>query len=359
MEKRRVLKAVGCILAAALLFAGCTAAYAAQVLSSGVDPVNGPASRGPGVVREAAHPVLLVETARPYSYDAVLEDCRRLQEAYPELVRTDSIGITADGREIPRLIIGREDAGEQILVIAAIHAREYMTAQLVMLQARDFLRTYPADLMRDRAVQVVPIADPDGVTISQSGPGGLLREEIRQQVLWIAQQDGGGDGHYFERWKANAQGVDLNRQFDGGWARYRDPVGRPASAFYKGSAPLSAPETQALAQLAQSYPFRRTISYHEQGGVIYWYFGQEGALLEESRAFAEAISGCTGYPLDADMSGQDPAGFKDWALEKLGIPSLTVEIGRGACPLPGEQLSAVYEENRGVWETALRQLGGI
>ena len=49
----------------------------------------------------------------------------------------------------------------------------------------------------------------------------------------------------------------------------------------------------------------------------------------------------------------DPAGYKDWALLKMGIPSLTIEIGRADSPLPQSAYRRILRENRGVWEEIL------
>ena len=72
------------------------------------------------------------------------------------------------------------------------------------------------------------------------------------------------------------------------------------------------------------------------------------SLLNESKAFAESASAVTGYPLDADYTKLDPAGYKDWAIQKKNIPSLTIEVGRGTNPLEMSQLPAIYEQNKNV-----------
>ena len=305
-----------------------------------------------------------VETEQPYTYTDVVLDCLELAGRYPGIVAADSLCTTFDGRQVAHLLIGDVHASKHVLIMGAIHAREYMTSQLVMKQTIDFLEAMESgtaeykgiplsELMEDTAIHVVPMADPDGVSISQFGLAGIQTEAARQKVLEITALDKGGSEQYYRRWKANAEGVDLNRQFDGRWKEYRDPAGHPSSDHYKGTAPLCTPEAAALAELTLRYPFRRTISYHEQGGVVYWYFGQEGDLLAESKNFADAISAVTGYPEDPNYQNLDPAGYQDWAIEKLGIPSLTIEVGNGTCPLPASQLPDMVLRNRNVWMETL------
>ena len=58
----------------------------------------------------------------------------------------------------------------------------------------------------------------------------------------------------------------------------------------------------------------------------------------------------TGYYLDSNYQNLDPAGYKDWAISKMGIPSLTVEVGRETSPVPPAQFSEIWEQNRLVWK---------
>ena len=56
----------------------------------------------------------------------------------------------------------------------------------------------------------------------------------------------------------------------------------------------------------------------------------------------------TGYSL-SPASGVDGAGYKDWAIDGLGIPSLTIEVGYGSAPLPLRNLTTAYLRNRTVF----------
>ena len=108
-----------------------------------------------------------------------------------------------------------------------------------------------------------------------------------------------------------------------------------------------------MVALTEKYPFVRTISYHTQGSVIYWYFGQTGQLKTDTETFANEVSRVTGYPTDANYANLDPAGYKDWAIAKKGIPSLTIEVGRETSPVPAGQFDTVWNENQGVWQVLL------
>lgn len=311
---------------------------------------------------EASRPQALIVDSDPqmYTYDQMTRDLQAMEAGYPDLVTLDSLTDTPDGRSLWHLVIGdSEKAGRHILVTASIHAREYMTTQLVMKQTSQFLgniQNYPGITEGTTAFHVVPMINPDGVSISQMGLEGCLTEETRERVLEISRLDGAQDMNaYLRRWKSNSRGVDLNRNFDALWESYNDGLGRPSADHYKGTAPGSEPEAAALIALTERYPFARTVSYHTQGNVIYWYFGQTGELKEATRALANQVGALTGYPTDANYEKLDPAGYKDWAISKKGIPSLTIEVGTETSPVPPSQFQAVWRANIGVWDVLLQE----
>lgn len=218
-------------------------------------------------------------------------------------------------------------------------------------------KTYE-ELLKGRAIHVIPMANPDGVCISQFGAQAIKNRKLRELVWKIAKEEGGRlpCGSYFTRWKANARGVDLNRNFDAQWEAWNGGKLVPSSEKYKGTCPESEKESRILAELTRKEKFRRTVSYHSSGQVIYWNFGQQGELLEDTKAFADRIAKVTGYEMDLEGEEPDPAGYKDWAIEKQQIPSLTIEIGRMESPLPGYCFREILRQNRGVWEETLLSL---
>lgn len=303
---------------------------------------------------------LLCDRETIYSYEDMKKDIVTLQREFPDLLHVDSLGKTIDGRDICHLTVGNMDAKKHILIFASIHAREYITTPLVMKQTSALLRQASAsdkkyrdisfrELLHDTAVHIVPMVNPDGVTLSQFGLEGMQKSSTRQGIYRIYEMDNAVElGPYLRRWKSNAEGVDINRNFDALWEAYDDHLGHPSSDHYKGTAVGCTAEAKALIDLTKKFHFDRTISYHVQGEVIYWYFAQEGSLLTESKAFAKAISNVTGYPLDSNYEKLDPAGYKDWAIQKMGIPSLTLEVGSGEVPLNMSQLADIYERNKNV-----------
>lgn len=316
----------------------------------------------------AANEKLQCDQETMYSYEAMEQDLQGLQRKYSQIVSLDHAGETVDGRTIYHVRIGAKDASKQIFIFGSIHAREYITTQLIMRQMEDFLKkldsgngtyrgkSYSA-LLTDAAIHIVPMSNPDGVSISQYGMDGVKKSSTRQTLYHIYELDKAVElGPYLKKWKSNAQGIDINRNFDAKWDLYDDHLGHPSADHYKGEAVGCTKEAQALIQLTEQYAFDRTISYYVQGEVIYWYFAQEGPLLQESIDFAQEIAAVTGYSLDENYEKLDPAGYKDWAIDKKKIPSLTIEVGTGAVPLDQSQLSKIWNENQNVWAATLYTL---
>ena len=314
----------------------------------------------PNVIEED---LIVLQNPEMYTYENMVHDLETLPLLYGEVVSLDSLGQTMDGREIYHLVIGNKDAEVKILINGSIHAREYMTSQLVMKQTAVFLKNLAAgntyadqtyeELLQNVAIHVVPMINPDGVSISQFGMDGILTEAVKERVREIAALDGSAaEGNYLTRWKANGNGVDINRNFDALWASYAGPS-HPSCDHYKGESVGCEPESAALIQLTETEMFDRTISYHTQGSVIYWYFAQEGELYDETLDFANCISNITGYPTDANYEYLDPAGYKDWGICKLGIAGLTVEVGRETSPVPASQFADIWAKNQYVWEQTI------
>lgn len=302
-----------------------------------------------------------------YTYGEFQRDMAALQNNAGAVLRVDEIGQTVDGNKLYDFRVGNPAAERHLLVFGGIHAREYITAQLVMRQLVQLLSDQSTngsyeniavrELLSNTEIHFIPMANPDGISISQLGLEGLHTEAVRETVRQIAAKDGKAlTESYLRQWKSNANGVDLNRNFDALWESYNDHLGHASADHYKGTAPECELESKALADLTRQFQFDATLSYHTQGEVIYWNFGQEGELKNMSLLLANRVSELTGYRLDGNFQALDTAGYKDWAISKLGIPSLTIEAGHGGNPVDPAQMDAIWRENRDVVPMTLEMI---
>lgn len=296
---------------------------------------------------------------REYSYDEMVEDLTALSEQYGEHFSCRPFGTSADGRSLYVCTLGNPNAQSSVIVSAGIHGREYLTVLLAMKQIEFYLTYYESgnfqgasyrDLFEDYCFYIVPMTNPDGVMISQEGISSVRSPELRAQVEAIYQKDlqDGMTGqteidNYLQYWKANARGVDLNRNFDALWEEYVN-IKRPCFAQYKGPEAHSEPETQAMASLCEGIAnVRAVICLHSQGEVLYWNCGQEGKLMEDTYDFALQIANRADYKLIAEQNND--ASFSDWCALEKGWIAVTVETGIGLCPLDYEKFLPIWQDH--------------
>lgn len=125
-----------------------------------------------------------------YSYSEMSRDIHQLKAAYGDRVHYQVIGKSVDGRNLYDVIIGNPNAKKTLLVVSNLHAREYMTVQLCMAQIEYYLKNYyrsisgtvPVNVFEKIAVHYVPMANPDGVTISQYGIRAIRKASLRKTL---------------------------------------------------------------------------------------------------------------------------------------------------------------------------------
>ena len=257
-----------------------------------------------------------------YSLDSYY---RELDEIARSGARVESIGKSTLGREIYAVHKGQGD-GAEVLVHATIHAREYLTTPLVL----HLMREYEGDT----PIVCLPCVNIDGMALVLEGLSSLDSEARREYI--IRANGGSTDMRY---WKANANAVDLNVNFNANWGRGKSNIRHPNSANYIGEYPLSEVENRILAGITLRLQPRITLSYHTKGNVIY-----EGY---ESRkpyhAIAEHIANFINYDLMESKGSY--GGYKDWFVATTPYLGLTIECGSDelSYPLP---LNALEEMKR-------------
>lgn len=243
-------------------------------------------------------------------------------------------------REIGKSVLGNPiyafETGPEpdVIITGGIHARENISVYAAMMTVYKALRTGIDN------IAVVPLLNPDGLLLVEKGAFFEGSEKLSALC----------DGD-FSLWKANADAVDLNVNFNADFGKGVRNVFSPAAMNYVGPYPESEPETRAIRDYTLGLMPSLTLSFHASGREIYWYFGQSGALCERDRKVAELFADITGYTLvDGDMGSA--GGYKDWCIRKLGISSLTLELGMGRHPLPDESFSLEWQRLLKVPETA-------
>ncbi len=252
------------------------------------------------------------------------------------LVKRFSIGNSLCGRPIDALQIGASD--NCALLCGGFHGTEYLTALTLLRFAEEFAEFFKRTNCKFGAI-IIPCLNADGVEIalngSSSAPG---YEQLINRLL-----------HDPKHWQANARGVDLNHNFDADWQELKklelqSEISSPAPTRFGGYEPISEPETKALTHLCSTVDFEFAIALHSQGREIYYDFGD--STPPSSKVLANIFAEHSGYKISAPTGLAVGGGFKDWVIQKLKKPALTVEMGLGKNPLPLSQFEGEYTRIR-------------
>lgn len=313
-----------------------------------------------------------------YSYGDMEADIFALAKKYPSLFSYYSAGKSPDNRELYICTVGNPNAHKCIYITGTAHAREYCTSLMLMMQTEYYLKTIETgyfkdvnykDLLDEICFVLMPMQNPDGVDLCIGGPSAIRNLLMRTKIQSMYDREnaeflekyGVYNSNYYRRWKANAQGIDLNRNYPFGWEETNDyPV--PSSSGYKGEEPFSATEVQVQVEVQEQLMREKdvifAISYHATGNDLSWDVGQTGEFRKECERAADALVYVTDYIREMNMMTLDNdvplAGYTDWLNGEEIIPSITIEILPLKIFLAAEQpeeeeMYMAWVANRQVW----------
>lgn len=257
------------------------------------------------------------------------------------------IGYTYEKRPLYVAKIGKTKKGkngdnlpkENIFIISNIHAREDYSSMLTMKTLDYLLYTYYdsgnwgdydiKSILDNIDIYIMPMVNPDGYNISQNGIKSSNNYDFLKSIKNVAKDD--------RWWKANARGVDLNRNFDdGNWELDRPGIGEKwyASQSFKGPTPNSELETKAIQAFCNKVTPLMAMSFHSSGNLVYWadtdthsrFDGIDTEIVNKTRDI-------TGYTLSKVST--NPAifgcGFENWFKVNYYRFAMCVELS----PHPG------------------------
>ena len=240
----------------------------------------------------------VVPTDIPWCSELLAYCVRGLGARYPGLVR-QVIGHSVRVTPLYALTLG--EGRRRVLFTGGHHANEWITVPLLMRYAEALLSSRAAgeavggysaeEILLTARITLVPCVDPDGMDLVT----GALPPRASARAEAIAASWPGIP--FPAGWKANLEGTDLNLQYPAMWERAREikfaqGYDRPAPKDYVGPAPLSAPESKALADCTRELDPELILAYLTQGSVIYWrYLDKEPEVARELGLRLPAASG--------------------------------------------------------------------
>jgi g-D-glutamyl-meso-diaminopimelate peptidase len=248
----------------------------------------------------------------------------------------NEIGRSVCGQPIYAFFVGKNNAvktletgtpaTKRILVTGGMHAREWITTLVVIELAKKYFKLSKKQKFGAEII-FIPLTNPDGVRLEMDGLTPFF-DGKREFLLTV--NSGSTD---FSQWKANANAVDINVNFDANWGGGSQNVFEPAPANYVGPYPESEPETQTLVNFVNRIRPTDSIAFHSKGNVIYYGFDQLPEWqIERDKVIADDLGQVTGYtPVQSINSA---GGLTDWVALTSAAPSFTAEVGSPEIPHP-------------------------
>ncbi|KAG6445100.1 hypothetical protein O3G_MSEX003729 [Manduca sexta] len=238
-----------------------------------------------------------------------------LEQDFPSVCTTVTIGHSLEGRELKVLKISNSDASNaSVWLDAGIHAREWIAPAVATYIADHLARNFNnlPQSVTNKDWYFLPVFNPDGYEYSHT------KERMwRKNRAWHGGQ---------------CVGVDLNRNFSYGWGG-KGSSDIPTNAFYRGPEPFSEPESCAVRDvlLNSGIRFKIYITLHSYGQVIIFPFAFRDELcpdyvrlLEGATAMSKAIYETTGNTYKVGISRDVMYGAagtsNDWSYGAAEIP---------------------------------------
>lgn len=273
------------------------------------------------------------------TYEELTKNLKGLASTYPKLATLEDVGDSWESqqgkasRDIWALRITARPEIEQpaALFTGGHHARELAPVEVCYRLARLLLEGYGKDpeitrLLDSREVWIVPMVNPDGRVRVENG-----------DAYWRK------NTHPY----AGGVGVDLNRNYDAYWEKGDDS---PRKETFRGEAPFSEPETQAIRTLFTKRKFGTWMDYHAYGNATIWPPGYTRELSPDDATFRELGKKMTArnrYSADtiARTFYLSYGSGLDWAYTTFGTLGFCTEMGTSFHPSYRE-VDKLFEEQK-------------
>jgi hypothetical protein len=274
----------------------------------------------------------------PEEVDEAIDD---VFKRFAGRVRVRTHGKTVDGWPLRSVSAGNPD--RMFAVVGGIHPGEAGAEYLLPVFER--IVDEDRDLLDSVGVAVLP----------------LLNGDTRKRLA---------DGHatYLRR---NANGVDLNRNFDSAWnqidIRYKNNTASPSSITYRGPYPNSEPETRAAIDFVETFHPALFLSMHGPGSLFVTprlHANRLSAELHETARFLiDAYAGEDSIPKASEMMSQIPGTLSRWVADKFGVPAYDQEndgspesLQFNEHAMTRETLDTFQKRNYHMWRRILERL---
>lgn len=303
-----------------------------------------------------------------HNYDEIVDTLLYLNSTYSNIVDVFSIGKSWQNRTIYCVRLTNESMTRpkpKLFFVGYHHAREPISAELPLYFAVEVATNFGTNttlthMLNCSEIYIVVALNVDAFDIRKQNEwqrknahpfgedgDGLLDEDPPDDedgdgyiedlffddgthyrfIRWEGIDDD-GDGLLNEDWVG---GVDLNRNYDYKWNATCNS-GSPYSwaEDYRGPAPFSEPETQAIKDLALQNDFKYAVSFHSGAEDILYPWGYTHTPTPDDQIFREVasnLSALTGSPYEQSSAMYTTSGvWDDWMYANRSTLAFTCEI---------------------------------
>ncbi len=250
---------------------------------------------------------------------------------YPEIARLDSIGVSQEEhRTIYAMKISDSvsfDDGEPVVLFDGTHhGGEIMGMEICMALIDSLLSGYGrvdsvTQWINNAQIYIVPLVNPDGNYAVHAGISLFYRKNGRN----IDNDDSLYEYRCNNSDECFTEGIDLNRNYDWYWDRIGSDI--PMHYEYRGDAPNSESEIQAVTSLVARIRPALSISYHSRGEWVYFPGTLGGYNVPDGTIFyglGTELSTCIGNYRAVGITCERGEGLT-WQYGRFGVISFLIE----------------------------------
>ena len=268
-----------------------------------------------------------------HTHAEMVAEVAAIAAAHPSIVRTFSIGDSAQGRDLIAAKVSdnvaTDEAEPEAYIDGLTHGNEPMSLEMTIRLLRWLAEGYGSDsritgIVDRTEIWIVFAVNPDGQAYDYGS--GTLRNWRKNR------QPNTG---------STAIGTDLNRNYGYRWGGSGSSTS-PGSTKYRGASAFSSPETRAVRDFVRSrvvggrQQIRVAISFHEFGRYVMWPYAATTANLPSDMtsqdhaalvAIGKAMASRNGYkPMQASDLYVASGTTADWLYGTYRLAAFTVEM---------------------------------
>ncbi|MDZ4122019.1 MAG: M14 family zinc carboxypeptidase, partial [Candidatus Cloacimonadaceae bacterium] len=281
-----------------------------------------------------------------HTYDEIVALMNNYEAQYPDQAKVHLLGYSQEdqipiyGIKISNNVLLDQDQ-PSVLFVGQVHAEEVLGVEITLSNIKEILQNSSQNPYNVWLAQLemwfVPTLNPEGHNVVTSNMDTSFRKNKRDN-------NGNGIFDFSPLVGYDIDGVDINRNFGYNWVHgdtLMQPGGLEYYDYYRGPAPMSESEVQAIQQLSEQKKFTYSICWHSSrtGNLsekIYYSFNWKEVRPSPDVAFAQSIAqgvasqimneaGTANYEFLPNLGRK--GNFHDWMYQQYGTIQLLIEVG--------------------------------